>query len=223
MSDDRTLIDDQIAYYRARATEYDTTSPAGDPFAEETARVRAALAADGPRGRVLEVAAGTGLWTAQLADQADELVVIDASPEMLAINRGKVGERAHVRYEVADAFALEATHAFDAVFFGFFLSHVPPGRFEAFWRVMDGVLAPGGRVHFVDEADHGLWEEDWVDRDAGVIHRTLTDGTVHRAVKILWHPEELEARLAGLGWDASVQLEMPFYRGVAARRSRAQR
>jgi demethylmenaquinone methyltransferase/2-methoxy-6-polyprenyl-1,4-benzoquinol methylase len=158
-------------------------------------------------------------WTGQLADQADELLVTDASPEMLDINRRKVGERPHVRYEVADAFALAPTHAFDAVFFGFFLSHVPPGRFEAFWRVLDGVLAPGGRVHFVDEADHGLWQEDWVDRQAGLINRTLSDGSVHRAVKVLWHPEELERRLADIGWDASVRLETPFYLGTAARRA----
>ena len=166
---------------------------------------------------MLEIAAGTGQWTGQLADQADELLVTDASPEMLELNRAKVGDRDHVRHEVADALTLEPTHAFDAVFFGFFLSHVPPGHFEAFWRVLEGVLAPGGRVHFVDEADHGLWEEDWIDREAGLIHRTLRDGQVHRAVKILWRPDELEARLGELGWTASVRLEMPFYWGQASR------
>jgi demethylmenaquinone methyltransferase/2-methoxy-6-polyprenyl-1,4-benzoquinol methylase len=215
---DRDLIDEQIAYYRARASEYDATSTiADDPFAAQTAQVRAALDAFAPRGRVLELAAGTGQWTAQLADHAHELLVTDSSPEMLDLNRAKVGERSNVRYAVADALGLPASHDHDEVVFGFFLSHVPPGRFDAFWSVLEGLLAPGGRVFFIDEADHGLWEEDWVDRPAGLIHRRLNDGSLHRAVKVLWRPDDLAARLRKLGWRVSVQQELPFYWGTAHR------
>jgi SAM-dependent methyltransferase len=216
MSDQR-LIDEQIAYYRARATEYDATSaPPDDPFAEAADRIRDALRAFEPRGRVLELAAGTGQWTGLLADFADQLVVTDASPEMLELNRAKVGERG-IEYRVTDAFDMEATHDHDVVFFGFFLSHVPAGRFEAFWGVVSGLLAPGGRVFFVDEAPHGLWDEDWVDRDAGIVRRPLTDGRVHRAVKVLWEAPELRRRLTELGWAADVHSEAPFYWGVATR------
>lgn len=58
MSDpDRDLLDDQIAYYRARADEYDATStPDGHPFADTADAIRTALATHGPRGRVLELA-----------------------------------------------------------------------------------------------------------------------------------------------------------------------
>jgi len=214
-SDDRDLLDDQIRYYRARATEYDATStPDGDPFAEHGDATRAALRAFEPRGRVLELAAGTGQWTGLLAEYADELVATDASPEMLELNAAKVGSPS-IRYQVADAFALEATHDHDVVFFGFFLSHVPSGRFEAFWRVLEGLLAPGGRVFFIDEAAHGLWEEEWI--ATGVVRRTLRDGTPHRAVKVLWTPARLRDRLIGLGWEASVQREGPFCWGIATR------
>jgi Methyltransferase domain len=216
-ADDRALLDEQIAYYRARAVEYDRTStPPDDPFAADTDRIRDALRVFDPRGRVIELAAGTGQWTGILADHADELVVTDASPEMLELNRAKVGER-DIRYRVADAFAIPATHDFDVVFFGFFLSHVPAAKFDTFWTVVDGLLAPGGRVFFVDEADHGLWEEDWVDRDAGIVRRPLDDGTVHRAVKVLWRADGLRQRLADLGWTASVHEERPFYWGIARR------
>ena len=214
---DRALLDEQIAYYRARAAEYDATASIdGDPFAPDSDRIREALRADPPRGRVLELAAGTGQWTALLAELADGLVATDASPEMLTLNAAKVRDPT-VEYRVVDVFALEASHAFDAVFFGFFLSHVPPSRFEPFWGVLEGLLAPAGRVFFVDEAAHGLWEEDWVDRDAGIVHRTLSDGRTHRAVKVLWKADELGERLQGLGWNASVHAEGPFYRGTARR------
>ena len=218
MASDRELIDEQIAYYRARAAEYDATStPDGDPFAADGEATRAALRAFAPRGRVLELAAGTGQWTGLLADYADELIVTDASPEMLEVNRAKVGERDNTRYEVVDAFGLEPAHAFDVVFFGFFVSHVPPGRFEAFWGLVEGLLAPGGRVFFVDEGRHFLWRVDWLDEPAGVVRRPLIDGTVHRAVKVLWSADDLAARLKDLGWDASVTDEGPFYWGTASR------
>ena len=215
MASDRELIDEQIAYYRARAAEYDETStPADDPFAADAERIREAIRAFEPRGRVLELAAGTGQWTGLLAECADELVVTDASPEMLTLNAAKVGDPS-IRYDVADAFALEATHDHDVVFFGFFLSHVPLGRFEAFWRVLEGLLAPDGRVFFVDEAAHGLWDESWI--ESGVVRRTLRDGTAHRAVKVLWEPTELRNGLTAMGWDASAQQEGPFYWGTARR------
>ena len=123
---DRRLIDEQIAYYRARAAEYDATSlPPGDPFADHADANRAGVTALKLRGRVIELAAGTGQWTGLLAATADELLVTDASPEMLRLNRAKVGQRPLLRYEVRDAFALDASHAYDVAFMGFFLSHVP--------------------------------------------------------------------------------------------------
>jgi demethylmenaquinone methyltransferase/2-methoxy-6-polyprenyl-1,4-benzoquinol methylase len=217
MGADRELLDEQIAYYRARAAEYDATStPPDDPYAADADRIRDALRDLAPRGRVLEIAAGTGQWTGLLADVADELVVTDASPEMLELNRAKVGERG-VTYRVADALALEATHAHDVVFFGFFLSHVPPSHFVAFWGVVEGLLAPAGRAIFVDEAAHGLWEEDWIDPANGVVRRPLRDGSVHRAVKVLWRPDKLARSLAALGWRVSVEAVGPFYWGTARR------
>ena len=215
---DRQLIDDQIAYYRARAAEYDATStPEGDPFAADGDRIRAALRAFAPRGRVIELAAGTGQWTGLLAEYADTLVATDASPEMLALNAAKVGEPS-VEYRMADAFGLPPSHDYDAVVVGFFLSHVPPSHFGAFWSVVEGLLAPGGRCFFMDEADHGLWDEDWVDREAGIVRRPLTDGRVHLAIKVLWRPEDLRARLAALGWRIEIETAGPFLWGSGSPR-----
>jgi len=215
VTDDRALLDDQIAYYRARAAEYDATSmPDGDPYAAHGDAIRDALRTFAPLGRTLEIAAGTGQYTALLGELADELIASDSSPEMLALNAAKT-KAPTVTFRVADAFAVEVTHAHDTVFFGFFLSHVPPSRFEPFWAGVAGQLAPAGRVLFVDEGRHFLWREDWIDERGGIVRRTLGDGSAHRAVKVLWQPEELEARLAELGWEASVTAEGPFYWGVA--------
>ena len=56
-------------------------------------QVRERLARDLPAGgRVLELAAGTGQFTAALAIQADQLLATDISPEMVARLRERVRE-----------------------------------------------------------------------------------------------------------------------------------
>ncbi len=215
-SDESALIDEQIGYYRARADEYDATSPTDDDFGRELERVRWAIRDLAPRGRVLELAAGTGLWTGLLAERATELTALDAAPETLRINAGKTADP-RVRYVVSDVFALRPEPAWDVVFFGAWLSHVPPGRFEAFWDLVARLLAPGGRAIFVDEVAPGLGNEEWVDRRKGVVVRRLADGSAYRAVKVLWEPEALVERLRGLGWDADVRSVAPFLWGWAAR------
>ena len=106
---------------------------------------------------------------------------------------------------MVDAFALEPSHAFDVAFFGFFLSHVPRDRFEAFWALLEGVLAPSGRVFFVDEGRHHLWREDWLDETAR--HREpsarSTAASTARSRSSGIRPTS-RRRLTGLGWDASV-------------------
>jgi hypothetical protein len=47
------------------------------------------------------------------------------------------------------------------------------------------------------------------------VTRQLADGGTHRAVKVLWDPADLVARLQTMEWDASVHAEGPFYWGTA--------
>ena len=75
------------------------------------------------------------------------------------------------------------TASYDAVFFGFWLSHVPLERFERFWALVADCLAPGGRVCFVDDA-HRTADELIEGEASSTIRRRLNDGSVHRAVKV---------------------------------------
>ena len=72
----------------------------------------------------------------------------NGSPEMLAINAARLRSPL-VRYVEADLFQWQTTEQFDTIFFSFWLSHVPPERFEAFWNLVRSCLAPGGRVFFI--------------------------------------------------------------------------
>jgi demethylmenaquinone methyltransferase/2-methoxy-6-polyprenyl-1,4-benzoquinol methylase len=220
------VLQDQIAYYRARAGEYDEwwfRSGRYDRGLElnarwhaETAQVEAALqswlALRRPR-TLLEVACGTGLFTRHLAPRVERVTAVDASPEVLAINRSRVAAT-NVEYIEADLFAWTPPERYDAAFFSFWLSHVPQDRFDGFWRMVASALMPGGAAFLIDSAfDRTSTAKDHVleRRDAGVVARKLNDGREFRIVKIFYEPHELAAKLAGLGWTSSLQQTARYF------------
>jgi demethylmenaquinone methyltransferase/2-methoxy-6-polyprenyl-1,4-benzoquinol methylase len=198
------IVEEQILYYRRRAAEYDETADwRADPFEEEWNTLVGALEAFAPGGRVLEIACGTGHWTKWLLEHSDDVTAIDSSPEMIAINKEKL-RSSTVRYVETDVFAWTPDDRYDAVFFANWLSHVLPSDFERFWDIVRRALAPDGRVFFVDEAQDA-WRHEEPAAEPHVVTRRLRDGSVHRAVKIFWSPEDLERRLRDLGWDIRVE------------------
>jgi demethylmenaquinone methyltransferase/2-methoxy-6-polyprenyl-1,4-benzoquinol methylase len=206
------LLCEQIAYYRAIAPEYEDH---GIPFAGDE-EVVAALEAFRPAGRVLELACGPGGWTERLLRDATSLTAVDAAPEMLARAKARVGE-GRVRFVQADLFTWAPDERYDLVFFGFWISHVPLDRFEAFWSLVDGCLEPGGRVFFVDDA-YRTPDELIEGESSSTIERRLNDGTAFRAVKVPHRPADLEQRLRALGWDITVRgTAGPLYWGSGGR------
>ena len=214
---DDTLLTEQLDYYRARAGEYDRWwnregrfdrgEEANARWFSEAAELEGVLQRFEPRGDVLELACGTGLWTRHLVGYADTLTAVDGSAEVLAINRARVGD-ARVDYRRVDIFNwLPEPESFDACIFSFWLSHVPEERFAAFWGMVGAALRPGGRVLFIDSArtdrstaaDHQL-----PGADESTMTRRLDDGREFRIVKRFYDPRGLQSELASLGWAFQV-------------------
>ncbi|HLF99554.1 MAG TPA: class I SAM-dependent methyltransferase, partial [Acidimicrobiia bacterium] len=110
---DGELLESQIEYYRARVPDYDDwwcrrgRYDVGEAFAKrwdgEIARVRAALDAFAPSGDVLEMAAGTGNWTVEIARHAGRITAVDAAPEAFDSARKKLsGATVPIDWVVAD-------------------------------------------------------------------------------------------------------------------------
>ncbi len=157
------------------------------------------------RGDVLELACGTGRWTPVLAARARSVTAVDAAPEMIAIARQRVGDLP-VEFLTADLFGWQPPRRYDTVFFGFWLSHVPPERFAAFWSTVGAALRPAGRACFIDTSDREQDNEQVLPGEAApAARRVLRDGSQYRVVKLFWTPRELSARLAELGWEASIR------------------
>ncbi|MCZ7423756.1 class I SAM-dependent methyltransferase [Verrucosispora sp. WMMA2121] len=203
------LLDEQAGFYRAVAPEYDDHAlplPGGGELSE-------ALDAFRPTGSVLELACGPGTWTGQLVRHATDVTAVDASAEMLGIASARVGKQ-RVRFVLADLFGWRPDRRYDVVFFGFWLSHVPPERFASFWSMVADCLLPDGRVFFVDDGYRTV-EELIEGEDSVVVQRRLTDGTAYRIVKVPYQPEDLEQQLDRMGWRIKVRSTSgPFYWGA---------
>ena len=224
-----TPIQQQIAYYRARAAEYDQWwlrqgrydrgTALNASWVAEGAVVSSALTAFRPEGRVLEFAGGTGIWSGQLLPFASSLTVLDGSPEMLAINQAKL-QSPQVQYIEADLFQWQPSGQFDTLFFGFWLSHVPPERFTEFWELVRVCLAPGGRVFFVDsrrEPTSTALDQCLPEPEATVLQRRLNDGREFQIYKIFHEPDALTERLRGLGWLFDIQQTEHYFLHGAGR------
>jgi SAM-dependent methyltransferase len=206
------LLAEQVAYYRSLADGYLNQGldlPGADELTE-------ALEAFGPAGSVLELACGPGVWTGQLLRHAADVTAVDASPEMLAIAAARVGHD-RVRFVQADLFTWAPDRRYDVVFIGFWLSHVPPERFESFWSLVADCLTEDGRVFFAD--DGYRTPDELIEGPSSVtIRRRLEDGTSYRIVKVPHQPPDLEQRLRRLGWHIKVTpTSGPFYWGAGAR------
>ena len=232
--DEAALLDEQQAYYRARAREYDRWwlregrfdhgEQANARWFADVAALEAEVERFAPSGDMLELACGTGLWTRHLVKHARSLVAVDAAPEVLEINRARVADERvrrgpvadeRVQYIQADLFEWEPpTGAFDVCFFGFWLSHVPESRFESFWGAVRSALKPDGRVMFVDSAraeQSGARDHVAPAEGDDTMTRRLDDGSEFRIVKRYFDPPQLEARLAALGWRIEAGRTSEFF------------
>jgi SAM-dependent methyltransferase len=207
MADDEleTLLAEQIAYYRTRAVEYDSTYPL-DVHADAVARAELLTTLEGlaPFGRTLELACGTGQWTVELARRATAVTAVDAAPEALAICRQRVG--ADVRLVEADLFTWRPRERYEFVFFSAWLSHVPPQRFDAFWALVADCLKPDGRVFVIDELPAvAAVERPAAEQPAPAVYREVAGVHSFRAVKVLYAPDDLRVRLDALGWQTDIR------------------
>jgi SAM-dependent methyltransferase len=198
------LLREQKRYYAERAPEYDDwwfrlgryelEPDALAHWQADVAEVDAALEAFAPRGSVLELAAGTGIWTRKLVRLADRVVAVDANAETLARNTPDA------ELVQADVFAWRPQQQFSLVFFSFWLSHVPEERFDEFWALVRSALRHDGRVFLIDSGP----KEEQSSGERQV--RQLADGREFTIVKRYWEPEELRARVSPLGFQLELHV-----------------
>ena len=202
---------DLLAYYEARAPEYDdwylrrgryTRGPIHDAAWNSELDAAGRWLDELPiEGEIVELAAGTGWWSPLLASKG-ALSMYDVAGAPLDRARDRLlahGLRAHLHRR--DAWA-EPDRQVDVVFAGFWLSHVPRNRLDDFLALVRRWLKPGGTFAFIDSlldpqssaADHPTPADD---RSV----RRLDDGREFTIVKVYYTPEELDAAMRRAGFE----------------------
>ena len=219
--EDDGLIEEQIDFYRADAEAFDewlvtlidpsNHEPVARSYRAGRRRATQLFAQRAPLGDVLEIAAGTGRLAELYVQHVDSGLLLDASPESLALAARRVGSEARISLLEADVFDWQQDRTFDTIVFTAWLHHVPHSRFSAFWTKVQTLLAPGGRVIF-DFPDAELNPPGKLEIPAepadGYGFYAPQDGISirdhfrrrWRVVHNLWHRDELSSRLAELGW-----------------------
>jgi demethylmenaquinone methyltransferase/2-methoxy-6-polyprenyl-1,4-benzoquinol methylase len=214
------------AYYAQRAKEYERIYDKPERQAD-LARLRADIPALFEGETVLEIACGTGYWTPLIAARAESVLAVDCANETLEIARSKAYAKRNVDFRQADAYRLPAwPETFSACYAGFWWSHVPLERLDAFLADLHLRLAAGARVAFVDNRYVEGSSTPLAKRDAAgntYQERRLADGSRHEVLKNFPTEAELEARLGRFGTDLRVvgyqYYWLASYRIMAGRRS----
>lgn len=200
--------DEQLAYYRAIADEYEDHAievPGQDELLSAIESFR-------PTGHVLELACGPGVWTKEASPIGRERDgsrrrAGDAGARTSAVGSWCFGSPC----SGGPLLVARPSRRYDTIFFGFWISHVPEDRFESFWSLVDEALERDGTVFFFDD-NHRTDAELAEGPNSPIVQRRLNDGTAFRVVKIPYQPAELEHRMRALSWDITVRgTSGPFY------------
>lgn len=189
------------SYYAARAGEYDNIYLKPERQSDLRA-IESWLPPLFANASVLEIACGTGYWTQFIAQTAANIVAVDSAPETLEIARRRVPQD-KATFLVGDAYEFPAELGkFSAAFAGFWFSHVPRSRRQAFLQGLDAMLLPGARIVLLDNLFVKGSSTPIAETDAeGNTYQTrkLQDGSSHRVLKNFPAEAELQAAVLGIG------------------------
>jgi len=221
MTDD--IIQQQITYYSARAEEYDEWfyrtgrydrgEEINQRWFKEAIVVRTALYQIGAVENILELACGTGIWTQELLNIGKQITALDASQEVIEINRRKLGAT-NIEYRQVDLFSWQPDAEYDLVFFSFWLSHVPPTLVDSFLAKVYKSVRVGGQVFIIDSRFEptSTAKNHILENDGDIyITRKLNNEQEFKIVKIFYQPEELRDKLTQVGFHAEVKVTDNYF------------
>lgn len=209
------MTTDLAAYYAARASEYERVYDKPERQAD-LARLRVIVSDYFKNSHALEIACGTGYWTAYIAAAAQSVVATDLGDEVLEIAKAKAWPaEGSISFRRADAFDLAGiTGDFDAGFAGFWWSHV---RHEDLGSFLDGFharLQPNARVMVLDNryVEGSSSPISRLDSTANTYQRRmLSNGETHEVLKNFPTPTQVHGQLGARRAQSVEVVELPYY------------
>jgi SAM-dependent methyltransferase len=201
-------MDHLIDYYARRAAEYERIYAKPERQADLSA-LRTRIGTMFAGRRVLELACGTGYWTQVMAEQAEQVTAVDVNEEVLEVARAKKIKEAKARFVIGDCYSPPAQPECNGLFAGFWWSHVPLARLEAFIASATQSVAPGALLAFLDNryVEGSSTPLSRKDAEGNTYQaRKLDDGSTHEVLKNFPSEGELIQRASRHGWGAHVEL-----------------
>lgn len=207
-------MDELADYYAKRAAEYERIYAKPERQADlQALRERVGKMFSGKK--VLEIACGTGYWTEVIAGRAAEVLALDVNREVLEMARLKKIPEAKVKYSIGSAYEIpDFGRRHDALFAGFWWSHVSLPRLDAFLESAAKAVAPGALIAFLDNryVEGSSTPRSRRDADGNSYQlRKLDDGSTHEVLKNFPSEGELIRRASRHGWGANVELLQHYW------------
>ena len=159
---------------------------------------------------MLELACGTGYWSEVIAGSAAHVTALDVNEEVLEVARAKAIAPERVAFRIGNAYEkIDAGRDCNALFAGFWWSHVPLEKLDTFLQGAISSVAPGAMIAFLDNRYVQGSSTPVTRRDAeGNTYqlRKLDDGSAHEVLKNFPDEGELIRRASRHGWGAHVDL-----------------
>jgi SAM-dependent methyltransferase len=122
---------------------------------------------------VLELACGTGWWTAVLAEVAEHVVATDINPALLALGQARNLPSDKVTWRQADAFDLPLElGSFTAIFIGFWWSHVKRDQQDKFLAQLRAKVGKDTLLVLLDDV--------YVEGSSPTVARTDLEGNTYK-------------------------------------------
>lgn len=201
-------MEPMIDYYAKRAAEYERIY-AKPERQNDLAALRARIGKMFAGRQVLELACGTGYWTPVIAGSAAKVLALDVNQEVIEIAKAKTYSGNNVSFSRGDAYDPPRHPECNALFAGFWWSHVPLARLDAFIESATAAVAPGALLAFLDNRYVEGSSTPVSRRDAEGNQyqaRKLDDGSSHEVLKNFPTEGELIQRASRHGWGANVEL-----------------
>jgi SAM-dependent methyltransferase len=203
-------------YYNRRAGEYELIYSTDDQDRQaELAAIESQIVGRLAGKRVLEIACGTGYWTAIAARSARHVTAVDSSEEMLAVARSKQLPRERVTLLKGDAYALEGIPGeFDAALANFWLSHVPRARIATFLTGLHAGLTPAALVFLADNVHVSGVGGELIEPEGSPDTfklRTLSDGSQHLIIKNYYDEKQLRKILAPVALNLEIRIGRAYW------------
>jgi ubiquinone/menaquinone biosynthesis C-methylase UbiE len=194
--------DDLIAYYSARAREYENIYHRDDPVRQaELAKLGTELDYAVTSKSVIELACGTGYWTERIDRVTTSVLAVDASTEMLEMAGTKKLSQ-NVEFLQKDVLKIGYLNRhFDAAVANFWISHVPldllPDHIQDIANLLraEGVLFIADNVYQPGVGGEFTGSEGELDTYKV---RTNSDGSTWKVLKNYHTRSQLEALLTPL-------------------------